>query len=120
MAFGLTLVQHPHSIYYMKSFTWHRLGVGIVAVWLIVLVATIGATAYREIDGPTVRSVTAENIELSQRLERVSKQLDSTLASLSVAERQLTETEMRYYQVADQLDLVKAWWTVGALSVDIP
>ena len=52
---------------------------GIQIVWVVVLIAAMGAMIYREIDGPTVRSVVAEQMELTKRL-------DEALASLAATE----------------------------------
>ena len=117
----------------MRSFTWKRLATGMAVVWLIVFVATIGATIYREIDGQTVRSVQAENRalrtenkRLTENLQLVSHEFDDTMANLTAMKSdrdllkvKLTDTEVRGDGIAEQLEQFKSWWPVGWLSVSI-
>ena len=124
---------HPSTIDCMKSSTWKRFAVGMAAVWLIVFVATIGASIYREIDGPTVRSVQAENralrIEnkrLTETLQLVSHEFDDTMANLTSMQTdrdfisvKLADAEVRGNGFAEELEQFKTWWPVGWLSVSI-
>ncbi len=96
------------------------------ATWVAVLVVTFGASVYREIDGQTVRSVRAENVELTRELQRVSTRLDRTLANLSSTETErdrinvnLQDKTARHDQVSGQLERFKAFWPGAWLMVGI-
>ena len=51
---------------YVKVLRLKQVGIALAGLWVVVFIAAIAATIYREFDGPTVRSTTAENMELSQ------------------------------------------------------
>ena len=42
-----------------------KVGLVFASLWIVILVAAVAATIHRVFDGPTVRTVTAQNIDLS-------------------------------------------------------
>ena len=124
--FGLTVSTATKKINHMKLFNWKRLGLGIAAVWIIVLVAAFGATIYREIDGPSVRSTMAENVELTKEIVKLTSVLEKSIDdhSLTAYNRdsinaKLIETEQRISEATKQLDRFKASWPIIWLSVGV-
>ena len=68
------------------------MGLVLAGLWLIVLIAAISATIYREIDGTTVRSTIAENLNLVSINSTLNKDLDSaqtTIDKLTIELRDL-------------------------------
>ena len=53
------------GIDFVKTLRLKQVGLAVASLWVIVLVAAVGSTIYREIDGPTVRSTVAENVSLT-------------------------------------------------------
>lgn len=50
----------------------------LTVVWLIVLIAAVGAAIYREIDGPTIRSMHSKIVTLETELSAQYRKLDAT------------------------------------------
>ncbi len=55
----------------------NRVGVVLASLWLLVLIAAVAATIYREIDGPSIRSTVAENRYLTGLNSTLNSDLDS-------------------------------------------
>ncbi len=62
-----------------------KVGLILASVWVIILVAAVAATIYREFDGPAVRTVTAQNIDLST----VNSSLNTNLDAIQLDNAQL-------------------------------
>ena len=78
---------------YAKVSRLKQVGIALAGLWVVILIAAIAATIYREFDGPTVRSTTAENVDLSSINSTLNKDLiaartanDDALGVLSAAE----------------------------------
>lgn len=53
------------------------MGIVLASLWLIVLIAAVAGTIYREIDGPSIRSTVAENVILTGEISTLNSDLDS-------------------------------------------
>ena len=53
-----------------------KVGLALASIWVIVLVAAVAATIYREFDGPTIRATTSENIALNQANSSLNSDLN--------------------------------------------
>ncbi len=42
-----------------------KMGLVFASLWIVILVAAVAAIIYRDFGGPTIRTVTAQNIDLS-------------------------------------------------------
>lgn len=84
----------PKNIDYMKALHIKQIGIALASIWVIVLVAAVAATIYREIDGPTVRSAISENINIASinaQLSSRNDSLESTAIRLSDAQDQIRQ-----------------------------
>ena len=69
---------------FVKMLHLKKMGLVLASLWVIILVAAVAATIYREFDGPTVRATTSENLSL----HNVNSSLDGDLdAAQSVIDR---------------------------------
>ena len=63
-----------------------KAGLALASLWVIILIGAVSATIYREIDGPTVRATTFENLNLSNAnssLHDNSKAAQTTIERLN-------------------------------------
>ena len=59
------MTTNSRRIDYVKVLRLKQVGIALAALWVVIFIAAVSATIYREFDGPTVRSTTAENMDLS-------------------------------------------------------
>lgn len=76
---------HLRNIDFVKALRLKQVGIALASLWLIVLIATVASTIYREIDGPTVRSTVAENLNLAAINSTLNMDLDSARKANEVA-----------------------------------
>ncbi len=82
------LIQMPtylRNIDFVKTLRLKQVGIALASLWLIVLVAAVASTIYREFDGPTVRSTVAENLNLTATNSTLSANLESARNANEVA-----------------------------------
>ena len=82
------LIQMPtylRNIDFVKTLRLKQVGIALASLWLIVLVAAVASTIYREFDGPTVRSTVAENLNLTATNSTLSVNLESARKANEVA-----------------------------------
>ncbi|NQW24244.1 MAG: hypothetical protein HQ475_12450 [SAR202 cluster bacterium] len=60
------------NIDYFKALHLKQVGIALASIWVIVLIAAVAATIYREIDGPTVRSTISENLASAQLTNEIT------------------------------------------------
>ena len=53
------------------------MGIVLASLRLIVLIAAVAGTIYREIDGPSIRSTVAEKVILTDEISSLNTDLDS-------------------------------------------
>jgi len=77
----------------VKALRLKQVGIALAGVRLIVLIAAVASTIYREFDGPSIRSTMAENAILMSTNSALNEDLDSArdanddaLGKLSVAQ----------------------------------
>ena len=82
----------PTHIDYFKALHLRQVGLALASLWVILLVAAVAATIYREFDGPTIRSTVTENLDLSSINSKLNQKLitarnanDDALGNLSAA-----------------------------------
>ena len=66
---------------YVKALHLKRVGLALAGLWVVIFIAAVSATIYREFDGPTIRSTTAENLDLSS----INSTLNQNLISARIA-----------------------------------
>ncbi len=71
------MLKHTINIGIFRSLHLKHVGLILASVWVLILVAAVGASIYRHIDGPTVTKVMAKNIDLSN----ANSELNSSLGS---------------------------------------
>ena len=72
------------------------MGLVLASLWVIVLIAAVASTIYREIDGPTISSTTAENLNLTKINSTLNENLDSARISNNRLNAELTDSRMEY------------------------
>ena len=70
---------------YVKALHLKRVGLALAGLWVIIFIAAVSATIYREFDGPTVRSTVAENLNLTATNSTLSANLESARKANEVA-----------------------------------
>ncbi|MDA0264427.1 MAG: hypothetical protein O3A93_09430 [Chloroflexi bacterium] len=63
-----------------------QVGLALASLWVIMLVAAVSATIYREFDGPTVRDTMAQNVDLSTTNSSLKIGLDSAQRANAAAQ----------------------------------
>lgn len=99
------------NINYIKALHVKQIGIALASIWVIVLIAAVGATIYREIDGPTIRTTIAEsvnvasiNAQLSSSNTSLTKELDSATSSNIVYQAALDDAKERIDRLTSALD----------------
>ena len=69
----------------VKLLNLKEVGIALAGLWVIVFIAAASATIYREFDGPTVRTVMAQNVDLST----VNISLNTNLDAVQIENAQL-------------------------------
>ena len=68
---------NPGDMDHVKSQHLKHAALALACIWVILFIAAVGATIYREFDGPTVRSTIADNVNLASINHRLNLDLDS-------------------------------------------
>jgi hypothetical protein len=79
------MLANTRNIDLVKALHLKKVGLAFASLWVIVLVAAVAATIYREFDGPTVRTVMAQNVDLST----VNISLNTNLDAVQIENAQL-------------------------------
>ena len=79
------MLVNTRNIDLVKVLHLKKVGLAFASIWVIVLVAAVAATIYREFDGPTVRTVMAQNVDLST----VNISLNTNLDAVQIDNAQL-------------------------------
>ena len=115
---------------FRKIYSLRRLGLAVAAIWLVVLIAALGAVIFREVDGSTVRSVSSENValatvnsELSEALNETRKDLakvaNALISKQSENEQllvQISEVNLREAQANKTLSQFIRWWPLDSAA----
>ena len=75
----------------------------LTVVWLIVVIAAVGAAIYREIDGPSIRSMHSKIVTLETELGAQDRELDSTNRLLIEERLRVSEIEQWCLNITPQL-----------------
>ena len=59
-----------------------KAGLALASLWVIILIGAVSATIYREIDGPTVRATTFENLNLSNANSSLNSDLNAAQTTI--------------------------------------
>ena len=86
---------------FVKVLRLKPMAVALAGIWVIVLVAAVTGTIYRDIDGPTLRSTLAENMGLTAENSSLSGELSSARHDTEVANEMIDQLEA---------DLIAAQW----------
>ena len=84
------------STSYVQTLRLKKIGLFLASLWVVVLVAGVASTIYREVDGPTVRSVVSKNLNLSSVNASLSGNLDSAKAANEAFESELMAAKLWY------------------------
>ena len=80
------MLANTGNIDLVKMLHLKKVGLALASLWVIVLVAAVAATIYREFDGTTVRTVIAQNVDLST----VNNSLNTNLDAVQIDNAQLS------------------------------
>ena len=80
-----------------------KVGLALASVWVIVLIAAVAATIYREFEGPTVRIVTARNIDLSTANSSLNTNLDAVQVDNAQLASNLANSQIELAALKKQL-----------------
>lgn len=80
---------------YVQALRLKEMGLFLVGIWLIVLVAGIAASLYREIDGPTIRRLAAKNLDLNSIHTTLTEELRLANAANLEVNAELTHAKER-------------------------
>ena len=95
----------------VKMFHLKKVGLALASLWVIVLVAAGAATIYREFDGQTVRTVTAQNIDLSTSISSINMNLDAV---------QIDNAQLTSNLVNSQIELTALKKQLGSYITSLP
>ncbi len=95
----------PRKMDYVKSLHLKQVGIALASLWVIVLIAAVAATIYREIDGPIIRSTMAENINLVSINSTLNDDLGSARNANDVATGKLYAAEETMSQLSADLQI---------------
>ena len=84
----------PRKMDYVKSLHLKQVGIALASLWVIVLIAAVAATIYREIDGPTIRSTITQNLNLASVNSTLNNNLDSAEKSNNVANETIDQLNL--------------------------
>ena len=79
------MLANTRNIDLVKVLHLKKVGLAFASLWVIILVAAVAATIYREFDGTTIRTVTAQNVALSTANSSLNRNLDETGSDLGAA-----------------------------------
>ena len=86
---------------FVKVLRLKPMAVALAGIWVIVLVAAVTGTIYRDIDGPTLRSTLAENMGLAAANSSLNEKQNSAQHDTGVANAVIDQLEA---------DLIAAQW----------
>lgn len=86
---------------FVKVLRLKPMAIALAGIWVIVLVAAVTGTIYRDIDGPTLRSTLAENMGLAAANYSLNERLNSAQHDTEVANGVIDQLEA---------DLIAAQW----------
>ena len=81
---------------YVKTLRLKQVGIALAGLWVIVLIAAISATIYREIDGLAVRSTLTENENLASINSTLNHDLDSARTTIDELTIELQDLRSDY------------------------
>lgn len=96
---------------FVTMFHLKKIGLALASLWVIVLVAAGAATIYREFDGQTVRTVTAQNIDLSTANSSLNINLDAA---------QIDNAQLTSNLVNSQTELTALKKQLGSYITSLP
>jgi hypothetical protein len=76
----ILVLNRPFNIGIFKSLRLKHVGLILASVWVLILVAAVATSIYRNIDGPTVTKVMANNIHLTEANSVLNDNLGSARA----------------------------------------
>ena len=74
------------GIDFVKTLRLKQVGLALATLWVIVLIAAVSSAIYREIDGPTISAMAAENVNLNWINSTLNENLDSAQSANHVAQ----------------------------------
>lgn len=101
---------------YFKTLRLKQVGLALAALWIVVLVAALSATIYREIDGPSVRSTITENLQFSSTNSTLNKKLDSARNANDQLKLDLQRSRYDYADLQNQLDWLESHTSPAILN----
>ncbi len=111
---------------YAQTFRLKKVGYFLISLWVIVLVAGVASTIYREFDGPTVRSVTAQNMNLGSINSTLSTNLDlandatqTVMTELVVATEEIARLNANLENSRNEVTALKRWYESRATSIPL-
>lgn len=84
------------------------MGLVLASVWVLILVAAVSASIYRNIDGPTVSKVMAKNIDLSNANSELNRDLGSARLLNAETEGELSNADSIINELKADLDKSQA------------
>ena len=81
-----------------------KVGLALASLWVIVLISAVAATIYREIDGPTVRATTFENLNLSTANSSLKSELNTAQATIEQLNIDLLGSHSDYDDLKSKLE----------------
>lgn len=93
------MTNNAKSTDFVKMLHLKKAGLALASLWVIILIGAVSATIYREIDGPTVRATTFENLNLSNANSSLNTDLSSLNSDLNAAQASIERLNI------DQADL---------------
>jgi len=88
----------------VKALRLKQVGIALAGLWLIVLIAAVAGTIYREIDGPTVRSTIAENLNLTALNSALNANLDSAQRANEIANGEIEHVNRMIDHANEMID----------------
>ena len=76
----------------------------MASLWVIILIGAVAATIYREIDGPTVRATTFENVNLSNANSSLNSDLNAAQATIEQLNIDLLGSHSDYDDLKSKLE----------------
>ena len=89
---------------YVRMLHLKKVGLVLASFWVIILVAAVAATIYREFDGPTVRATTSENLSLNDANFSLSSELIDAQDAIERLNLDLLGTRSDYDNLKSKLD----------------
>ena len=81
-----------------------KVGLALASLWVIILIGAVAATIYREIDGPTVRATTFENLDLSSANSSLNSDLNAAQDKIEQLNNVLLGSDSDYDDLKSKLE----------------